>query len=129
VARRLKRGSDDGEDPFRVLIACQDHLVTAAKAHVDRLVLEAFVAGIDRCHDPALAEVLDRVCDLHALSKIENDRGWFQEHGRLSGERSKATVKEVNRLCADVRELAGPLVDAFGIPDEVLAAPIARRSA
>ena len=129
VARRLKRGSDAGEDPLRVLIACQDHLVTAAQAHVDRLVLEAFVAGIDRCHDPALAEVLDRLCDLHALSKIENDRGWFQEHGRLSGERSKATVKEVNRLCAGVRELAGPLVDAFGIPDEVLAAPIARRSA
>jgi acyl-CoA oxidase len=128
VARRLKRATDGGGDPFAVLVACQDHLVSAAKAHVDRLVLEAFVSAIERCEDPPLAAVLDRVCDLYALSTIERDRGWFQEHGRLSGERSKAVVREVNRRCPELRELAGPLVDAFGIPDEVLAAPIASGS-
>jgi hypothetical protein len=30
----------------------------------------------------------------------------------------------VNRLCEELRPLAGELVDAFGIPDELLAAPI-----
>ena len=33
--------------------------------------------------------------------------------------------KLVNRLCGEVRQQALPLVDAFDIPDELLAAPIA----
>ena len=33
----------------------QDHLLAAAQAHVDRLLLEAFVAGIDGCAEPAVA--------------------------------------------------------------------------
>ncbi len=50
--------------------------------------------------------------------------GFLQEHGRLSGPRCKAVTREVNRLCNEVRQRAGPFVDAFGIPDEVLRAPI-----
>ena len=127
AARRLKRGSDRGDDPFQVFLACQDHLVNAAQAHVDRVVLEAFVAAIDRCQDSTLVVALNKLCDLYVLANVEHDRGWFQEHGRLSGERSKAVLDTVNRLCAEVREVAAPLVDAFGIPDEALAAPIAKR--
>jgi hypothetical protein len=33
----------------------------------------------------------------------------------------------VNRLCNEVREQAAPLIDAFGIPDELLRAPIGLR--
>ena len=33
-------------------------------------------------------------------------------------------TREVNRLCNEARLCAGELVDAFGIPDEALAAPI-----
>ena len=70
-------------------------------------------------------ELLDRVCDLHALSEIERDRAWFQEHGRLSSTRSKAVIRMVNDKCAELRADAAALVDAFGIPDAALAAPIA----
>ena len=38
---------------------------------------------------------------------------------------SKAIRTLVNGLCCEVRAQAIPLVDAFGIPDEMLAAPIA----
>jgi len=44
--------------------------------------------------------------------------------GRLSGPRCKAITREVNRLCNETRLCAGALVDAFGIPDEMLGAPI-----
>jgi acyl-CoA oxidase len=125
VARRLKRGIDRGDDPFEVFASCQDHVISAAEAHVERLLLEAFDAMVRRCEDEQLREVLDRLCSLHALAEIERGRGWFQEHGRLSGERSKAVITAVNRLCADLRPHAGLLVEAFGIPDEVLAAPLA----
>lgn len=125
VARRLKRGMDAGMGPFEVFGACQDHVVAAAHAHVERVVLEAFARAVEACSDTALKVTLDRLCDLYALSAIEADRGWFLEHGRMSAQRSKRITREVNALCAELREEAGPLVDAFGIPDAVIAAPIA----
>jgi acyl-CoA oxidase len=129
VAQRFKRGLDEGYDPFEVFRAVQDHAVNAARAHVDTVLLEAFAAAIDGCEDPSLRPPLNRLCDLFALSNVEADRGFYQEHGRLAAPRCKAITREVNRLCNEVRDQAGALVDAFGIPDPVLAAPIGRRNA
>lgn len=120
VARRLKGGIDAGRDPFDVLIDCQDHLLATARAYVDCVVLEAFVAKVGRCPDPGARALLDRVCDLYALSTIEADRGWFQEHGRLSSTRSKAVIKAVNLLCGQLRPHATTLIEAFGVPEASL---------
>ena len=125
AARRLKRGIDEGAEPFEVFNDCQDHVLTAARTHIERRLLESFDGLVARCEDPATREVLDRLCSLHALAEIERDRGWFQEHGRLSGERSKAIIGAVNRLCEQLRPHALDLVTAFGIPEELLGAPIA----
>jgi acyl-CoA oxidase len=124
VARRLKRGIDDGAEPFDVFNESQDHVLAAARAHTERELLEAFVDGIERCPDPGLRRVLAKLCDLHALSELERDRAWFQEHGRISSTRAKMITRHVNALCSELRPVAGDLVDAFGIPDELLAAPI-----
>ena len=43
VARRLKRGIDQRMNPGVVFSRVQDHVIAAARAHVERLVLEAFV--------------------------------------------------------------------------------------
>jgi acyl-CoA oxidase len=120
VARRLKGGIDAGREPFQVLLDCQDHLIASARAYVDCVVLEAFTAKIAQCPDPGSRALLDRVCDLYALSTIEADRGWFQEHGRLSSTRSKAVIKAVNTLCGALRPHATALVDAFGVPEASL---------
>ena len=125
VARRLKRGIDDGNDQFDVFNECQDHVLLAARAHVDTLILEAFCRGIESCKDEAIRQLLDSVRRLHALALIERERGWFFEHGRMTGPRSKSITRSVNRLCAELREHAELLVDAFAIPDSALAAPIA----
>ncbi len=61
-----------------------------------------------------------RVCNLYALSRIEAERGWYQEHGRLSSTRSKAVIKAVNTLCGELREHAELLVEAFGVPEPAL---------
>jgi acyl-CoA oxidase len=120
VARRLKAGIDDGDDPFAVLVDCQDHVLTTARSWVDLVVLEAFAAAVEDCADPAARELLDKVCSLHALSVIERERAWYQEHGRLSPPRSKAVIKVVNALCAELRPHARTLVDAFGVPESCL---------
>src|ERR671914_716282 len=120
VARRLRAGIDGGGDPFEVLVDCQDHVVTTARSWADLVVLEAFAAAVEDCEDPATRDLLDKLCSLHALSTIERERGWYQEHGRLSPPRSKAVIKVVNALCAELRPHASTLVEAFGIPERSL---------
>ncbi len=122
LARRLRQATT-GKDPFAVFNGAQDHLLETALAHVDRILLEAFVAGIDRCTDPDVRQLLDRVCDLFVLSTIENDRAWFLEHGRLSARRAKGVLAMVNTLCGSLRPHALTLVDGFGIPEAAIYAP------
>jgi acyl-CoA oxidase len=124
VARRLKGGIDDGHDQFEVFNHCQDHVLRAAQAHVDRQILEAFADAIDECDDDSIKPLLQKLFQLYALHNIEQDRGWFFEHGRMTGPRAKAITRSVNRLCRELSECADVLVDAFGIPDGALAAPI-----
>jgi acyl-CoA oxidase len=116
VARRLKRGIDARREPFEVLIDCQDHLQCAAEAWVDVAVLEAFADAVERCQDATLRPLLDRLCSLHALTRVQAERGWYQEHGRLTAARSKAVTKAVNALCAQLRPDAALLIEAFGVP-------------
>jgi len=124
VAQRFKRGLDEGYDAFEVFRAVQDHAVDAARAHLDTVVLEAFAAALEASEDP-LREPLSLLCDLYALTSLEQAKGFYLEHGRLAPPRCKAITREVNRLCNEVRQLCGQFVDAFGIPDQILAAPIA----
>jgi len=124
VARRLKRGMDSKQDPVQVFSQSQDHVIGAARAHVERLVLEAFVAKAASLPEGDNKVALNLLCDLYALTVIEGDRGWFMEHGRLSSQRAKAISREVGSLCRKVRPLAEDFVDGFGVPDEMLRAEL-----
>ena len=120
AARRLKNGIDDGHDAFDVFNACQDHVLAAARAHVDNQILEAFNRGVEACEDDNARAALEKVCDLYAVSTIEQNRDWYQEHGRISSTRSKAAIRMVNRLCEELRPHAGELAEALRVPDAVL---------
>ena len=50
-------------------------------------------------------EILGMVCDLYALSVIEDDRAWFMEHRFLSTERAKAVTRGINERCRKLRPL------------------------
>ncbi len=129
AAQRFRRGLSDGHEPFEVFRAVQDHAVAVARAHMATVLLSAAQAAVEACEDERLRAPLKLMCDLYALSELERDRAFFMEHGRLSGPRCKAITREVNRLCNDARLTAGALVDGFGIPDAILAAPIGRGDA
>jgi acyl-CoA oxidase len=116
VARRLQ-GKSKEMSAFDAFNAVQDHVLHAATAHIDRVVLEAFVAGIDSCEDEEARELLEMVCDLYALSVIEDDKAWYIEHGYLSTGRAKAVTRGINDRCRKLRPHARTLVDGFGIPE------------
>ena len=127
VIRRLRKGAAQRKDrPFEIFNDVQDHVLLVASAHVDRVVLEAFVAGIERVSDPSVRSLLSTVCDLYALSTIEANKGWYLEHQRLTPPRSKAVTGMVNDLLRRLRPRMAELVDAFAIPDEWLSCAILR---
>ncbi|MEV4266014.1 acyl-CoA dehydrogenase [Kribbella sp. NPDC049584] len=123
VARRLKAGIDAGDEPFDVFNRCQDHVIAAGRAHVDRVVLEAFQAAVREAPEE-IEQRLHDLYDLHALATIEAERAWYLEHGRLSAGRSKAITALVNELCAAIRPAAVELVDAFGVPGSAVEVPM-----
>ncbi|HWB66485.1 MAG TPA: acyl-CoA dehydrogenase [Mycobacteriales bacterium] len=126
-ARRMRKGLTEDADAFEVFNSVQDHLLLAAHAHIEARVCEAFADAVDAVADPEAKAVLGRLCDLHALSTIERHRGWFLEHNRITATRSKAIIAAVNDLCRQLRPHAEALVDAFGIPEALITAPIAQR--
>ena len=69
--------------------------------------------------------VLRDLSDLFALSCLEQGRVSYLESGYMEGPQTKSIRTVVNSLFGELRPSATALVDAFGIPDEVLAAPAA----
>jgi len=122
LARRLRAAARD--DAFEVFNAAHDHVLRCARVHIERVVLDSFVAAVARCDDEQAKALLDKVCDLYVLSTIEADRAWFLEHGRLTSARAKSVIAGVNRLCRELRPHARTLVDAFAIPEPLVRVPM-----
>ncbi len=126
LAQRLQERIGGGMEPFDAVNECQDHLVTLGTAHGERLVLEAFQAGVAGARDAGTSETLRELCTLHALCRMERHAGWYLESGFMEGAKTKAIRSAVNEMLTDVRESAQMLVDAFAIPDPVLRSPAGR---
>ncbi|GGN24178.1 acyl-CoA oxidase [Actinoplanes campanulatus] len=125
--RRLRKGAVTKKDrPFDIFNDVQDHILSVAGAHIDRITLEAFVAGIERTTDESARELLGKVCDLYALTTIEEHKAWLMEHGRLTPARSRAVTAVANDLLRELRPHMRTLVDAFAVPEEWLNAAILR---
>jgi acyl-CoA oxidase len=124
AAQRFRRHIKNGVEPFEVFRSINDHVVDVGHAHMATVLLQAFHRAIAACPDAGTQVALKQLCDLYALSELEAEKGFFQEHGRLSGPRCKAITRQVGELCDRIRDQAGAYVDAFAIPDAVIGAPI-----
>ncbi|MFD6894842.1 acyl-CoA dehydrogenase [Rhodococcus sp. NPDC060086] len=120
AARRLQAANKREDDPFDAFNFVQDHVLHAARAHIDRVVLEAFVAAIDDCEDESACDLLSDLCDLFALTVIDEDKAWFMEHRHLSVERSKAVLRGINERCRTLRPHVTTLVEGLGVPEYLL---------
>ena len=125
VGQRLRGWIKTGISSYEAFLKCQNHLLALAEAYVERQVLEQFIAKVDAIDDPATKEALNKLCQLYALHTIEQHKGWYLEDEYMNGAKTKAIRRVVDDLCAEVRVDALGYVDAFDIPDYLLAAQIA----
>jgi len=125
LGRRLRKAAKaEPDEAFRIFNDAQDHLIHAAKAHIDRVVLEAFTAGIARAEEGEAAELLREVCSLFALAAIEDDLAWFITHNRISIPKAKEVLPLVNAQCEKLRPHTEALVEGFGVAWGALKVPI-----
>ncbi|MEM1357683.1 MAG: acyl-CoA dehydrogenase, partial [Bacteroidota bacterium] len=126
LAQRLRAYIKDGLSAYEAGLRCQTHMIAAAEAYVEALVLEKSLERVDALESGStLKATLKKVIQLYALHTIEGHSGWYQESDYISGQKSKAIRKAVDVLCAELRPEVGALVNGFGIPDDLLGAPIA----
>lgn len=106
--------------------AHQAELIDAAFAHSELVVWEAFTEALGRYPDGPTKQILRWLRDLHGFVLIEKHRDWYLMNGRLSVHRAEAITDYINhRLLPRLRPHAGALVDAFGLSDALVRAPIA----
>ena len=116
------QGHQSGESPLLLLntqVELGGNQVSNVKGIVD---------AVDGVTDANIRSILDRLRSLYALATLEQHKGWYLEHGYFDGVKTKAIRRAVDALCTELRPDAGALVDAFSIPDQVLAAPLAQLS-
>ncbi len=121
AAHRLRARAEE-TGPFEAFNNAQDHILAAGAAHIDRLVLEAFIEGIGDIEDPDAKALADDVCDLFVYTMLEENSAWFIMHRFMSVERAKAVRRGVNELVDRLRPHALTLVEAMGVPETMLRA-------
>jgi acyl-CoA oxidase len=127
AAKRIKKLINSGLDAYDAFNVAQHQMVDVAKAYLDRVVLEQFLTKIDEIEDKNVKAMLEKLAQLFALHKMEENNAWYLENNYLETVKTKAIRKMVNQLCWEIRPNAVALVDAFGIPESCLAAPIAEK--
>jgi acyl-CoA oxidase len=125
LAKRMKKRIDAGMDSFQAFVACQNHALDVSFAYIEHQVLLRFQEAIARCEVEHIREVLQELQVLYALDCISRDAAWFLENDYMEGNKARAIRKQMEESCVAIRERAILLVESFGIPDELLAAPIA----
>lgn len=125
VSARLRKRLAAKKDPQEAMLDVQEHLVALAMAHADRIALSWFDEGVASCPDEELRGWLDKLGALHALTLLRRDASFYIQEGYLDGHKEGAMREETERLMKELAPAAVALVDAFGIPDATLAAPIA----
>jgi acyl-CoA oxidase len=105
----------------------QNDLILAARAHAELLQWEAFTEALgDETFDADTRQVLTWLRDCFGLTLIERSIGWYLMNGKLSAARARAITDYLDaRLLPRLRQYAVALTDAFGLSDELIAAPIA----
>ncbi|WP_280472678.1 acyl-CoA dehydrogenase [Nocardia cyriacigeorgica] len=121
AAHRLRARAEE-TSPFEAFNNAQDHILAAGSAHIDRLVLEAFIEGISGIEDPDARALAETVCDLFVYATLEENLSWYIMHRFMSVERGKAVRRGVNELVDRLRPDALTLIEAMGVPESMLRA-------
>ena len=124
LSERMRKYLKRKLNPYQAFLKTQVHMIDLADAFIDKIVLNSFYKKIQSAPEE-LKPILSRMYQMYALDEIFQNRGWYLENDYLEGSKSKAIRKVRNKLIHDLRPDVHALIDSFGIPNELIKAPIA----
>ncbi|GFH26216.1 acyl-coenzyme A oxidase [Haematococcus lacustris] len=106
-----------------------DVTVQLGWAWTERFCLDNFVKAASQAQPADLQPVLSLLASLYGMTRVERDAAFFLAAGVINGQ-DRASLRQrvhlvFDELVAGNGKLALSLVNAFGIPDHLLQAPIA----
>jgi acyl-CoA oxidase len=124
LSERMKDYLKKRLGPYEAFLKCQTHMITLAKAYVERLVYREMIKKLATLEASAEKDMLQKITTYYALYCIHEDKGWFLEADYMDGTKSKAIRRTLNKLTQELRPEVGALVQSFGISEETLNAEI-----
>eukprot|EP00743_Colponemidia_sp_Colp-15_P006276 GILK01006752.1.p1 GENE.GILK01006752.1~~GILK01006752.1.p1 ORF type:complete len:716 (-),score=98.61 GILK01006752.1:237-2384(-) len=124
-AERLQAKLGEGEDVFTAWNSSQVfYLQSTAIAHMDYTTSRVFAEQIARCAQPKLKLVLEKLCVLYGISRLQTDFITLREHDYMSSEQIQMLKHGFINLCGQLKSESVSLVDALAPPDAILNSPI-----
>ncbi len=124
LACRATLADNPDRSPFEAWNAVGDALLAIADAHAVRCAHEAVRRAGGRVGQREAAGALERVADSYALLAIHEHCGFHLAEGLISLQEARALPGLLAEAHDGLAPIAGELVEAFGIPQSVLNAPI-----
>lgn len=114
-----------GSDVFDIWMYRESDTVQATtQAFGERMVLDAGLQSLSQV-SPSLRVLLEPILQLYALSRLEADLSWFICNDVVSKEVAATVATRVRELCASLAPHWKTIIGGFGIPEHLVAAPIA----
>mmetsp|Transcript_28352 Transcript_28352/g.50648 ORF Transcript_28352/g.50648 Transcript_28352/m.50648 type:complete len:644 (-) Transcript_28352:428-2359(-) len=101
-----------------------DLVQATAEAYAERVVLEASYNAIATLPKEEAA-IANKLVKLYALRRIELDIGWLITESLVQPSAGREVPARIRSLCIDLSVHTQQIISAFGIPDHLVAAPIA----
>jgi acyl-CoA oxidase len=105
----------------------QEHLmdfVTLARLHSHRYLLHTLSTSL-RDH-PHVSSILSQLCSLSGIYFLLKEESLLAQSGYLRGSDAQRLTNTFQEQCKMLRKDVIPLVDAWGLPDFILQAPIGK---
>jgi acyl-CoA oxidase len=125
LAMRLRDYSRKGISTHQAFLKVQTHLLALGKAYSNELAYQYFLDFTKAIENEKYNLLMGKLGTLFSLYEILQDSAWYQEHGYLGSNKSKAIRNRVERLSTELRPHIDALVNGFGVPGKLVNAPIA----
>lgn len=124
AARRIKKRTDDGMDPFHAFSEIGDHIQALAKARIEYEIVKTTAAWMDELEPGDNRDVLEKCRQLTALDFLYQSRTFYLENGFMDSGKARAIRKVRLALIRELREHAFVLSSALTYAPEALGSPI-----
>ncbi|WWD19387.1 hypothetical protein CI109_103847 [Kwoniella shandongensis] len=115
-----------GKSKDQAMEICSQSRFIAAKVHTVGYIFRLFREAVEEMDDNEETKLLKTVARLYGLWQIEEQQGYFLKYGYFTAQQIDKVQDYVDKLCAEVRGVAIPLIDSFALSDHIINSPLGK---